>query len=624
MGNTKRHLMTATIAALFITMGIFSSVPVSQPSMLVYGQETYPRYETLIIPSWGEHPNYDFWNPYGVGFDATYTGSTLNLEPLFWGNWVNGTLVAILATGYEMDDDALIYTIHVRDDVYWNDGEKWGMDDIIYTLDLARDNPSLTIHGWYITYVESHEKVDETTFTLTLKEPNAHFINNIGFGGGPILIFPKHIVENYADPGEWANTEHVWTGPYNLVNVEVDSWIYEKNPDYWGLYRGMFANSPKYIIYTNFARNNEKMLMAIAADELDWIYHEGGWWSTWESANAINPDIEFWYQYAVCQDSLYLSHNKYPTNMPEFRKAISYAINRDKYIEIFGEGHTEMGRASVGMFGAPAAQELGWMPQDLAEKYDYGVYDPDKAEQILLSLNFTRDAEGYWHDANGTLAEYEIRYNWQPQEARLMQEIMEDFGIKLIPKELKWATYSADFDRGGIDTEWAYFWGTPACAAIDPYPNLNAYYGPNALPIGERGGTNDLRWQNATFDEYFVEWKNLPADNERAMEIYRKMYEILLAEIPIVPVYDKVYTMLLNNKYWTNWPTNTEARPAQHSYETAIAVMYLEPTGYGQPTNGNGDEPSPSFLEQYGTYVAIAVIVVVVGVGAIVLRRKPT
>lgn len=607
MENKRKcgFILIVTIALLM--MALFNPL-----SIIVVGQEEYRREESLIIPFSGAVTAYDNWNQYTVSFENWGTGWPLVAEPLFWNQVDNGSIIPILATGYEMSPDAKNWTVHIRDDVYWNDGVKWGIEDVMYTFDILRRFEGLRLHGWYVRTIENVEKVNENTFKVILKEPNAHFLselsNNVYGVGSEFIVVPKHVYEKYDDPSTCENKEHVWTGPYNLTKAEPNLFIWTRREDYWGTKAHGWYPRPKYLIFKNIG-TTEEALMALSKGEIDTIYHEGGWWSTYLRVKQQNPNVTLWYAPDFCQDDLFFNLHKYPFNLKEFRWAISCAINRSQFVEIFGEGL--MGNVSKGPFSVPALAK--WMPEDLQEKYPL-TYNLTRMEELLTSIGFTKDADGFWHDANGTLCEYELRHpDWQVEFARLLGEQLTRAGIKTIVREYSWSVYWADVEKGYVTGEMIYGWAGAGmgCAAYDPYEFYKTMYSPFSLPLGEIGGINKLRFKNDTFDDLFREYIVTPLDSPKVEELNHDMYEIYLDQLPMVPIWDKPDVMINNNLYWKNWPVSppveqSYARPAAFWYWMFTYVLFnLESTG----------TVSPAGIEPW-VYATIAVVAVVIVAGA--------
>lgn len=97
------------------------------------------------------------------------------------------TLEPDLVTDYSISDDQLTYTLYIRRDATWHDGEPLTASDVLFTIQAIQDpnyqSPlETTLRG------VTAEKVDEYTVTLILEEPFAPFLSSLTFG-----ILPEHI-----------------------------------------------------------------------------------------------------------------------------------------------------------------------------------------------------------------------------------------------------------------------------------------------------------------------------------------------------------------------------------------------------------------------------------------------
>lgn len=92
-----------------------------------------------------------------------------------------GNLENDLAESYEISEDKLTYTFHIKQDVKWHDGENLTTDDIIYTIKTIQDDNyySPLIANWKGVRTE---KVDDYTMRFILKNVYSPFLNNLTFG----------------------------------------------------------------------------------------------------------------------------------------------------------------------------------------------------------------------------------------------------------------------------------------------------------------------------------------------------------------------------------------------------------------------------------------------------------
>ena len=58
---------------------------------------------------------------------------------------VTGHMKGELAKSVKMDDAGKVWTVRLKDNIYWSDGEPIVADDIIYTVDLIRDTSAKTV-----------------------------------------------------------------------------------------------------------------------------------------------------------------------------------------------------------------------------------------------------------------------------------------------------------------------------------------------------------------------------------------------------------------------------------------------------------------------------------------------
>jgi peptide/nickel transport system substrate-binding protein len=93
------------------------------------------RAETLVLGQF-RPPTGKIGNPYVAASDALVSDGLHELvyEPLFYINYQSGESEPWLAERYEYSDDNRTITLTLRDDVTWNDGEKFSAADVVFTL----------------------------------------------------------------------------------------------------------------------------------------------------------------------------------------------------------------------------------------------------------------------------------------------------------------------------------------------------------------------------------------------------------------------------------------------------------------------------------------------------------
>src|SRR5690606_4157348 len=103
----------------------------------------FPRNEAMVMDRYNLTV-FDSFNPFipnGVSFDSGY--GWISLEYLWYLNMATGELVPWLGESWAYNDDDTVLKLYLRDGVTWNDGEPFTADDVVFTLNMLKDNPTL-------------------------------------------------------------------------------------------------------------------------------------------------------------------------------------------------------------------------------------------------------------------------------------------------------------------------------------------------------------------------------------------------------------------------------------------------------------------------------------------------
>lgn len=130
-----------------------------------------------------------------------------------------GNLRPNLIEQYQVSDDKKIYTVYLKKNLEWEDGDKITTDDIEYTFNLIQ-NPdyksplSLNFRGVEI------QKVDEYEIKFITKNVYSPFLNNLTFG-----ILPRHIWKETSPTNFFLaerNLKPIGGGPYKFSRLKKD------------------------------------------------------------------------------------------------------------------------------------------------------------------------------------------------------------------------------------------------------------------------------------------------------------------------------------------------------------------------------------------------------------------
>ncbi len=132
----------------------------------------------------------------------------------------DGKVVPDLAESFSVSDDQKQYTVSMKKDVAWQDGQEITAQDAFFTFNIMQDpaykSPLRQSMGGVDVSV-----TDDHTVVFTLKNPYVGFLDNLTVG-----LLPKHVWENIA-PEKFAlaqyNLHPVGSGPYAFSDLQKDS-----------------------------------------------------------------------------------------------------------------------------------------------------------------------------------------------------------------------------------------------------------------------------------------------------------------------------------------------------------------------------------------------------------------
>ena len=132
-----------------------------------------------------------------------------------------------LAESWDISDDNMVYTFHLKSGVKFHNGEPFTAADAKFTIERAMVEPATAS---YCASIDKVDAPDDSTLVVTLKVPFANFLMNLGgsfFG----VVNEKAVTESGEDYGR----NPVGTGPYKFVSWSSgDNVVLAYNEDYHG------------------------------------------------------------------------------------------------------------------------------------------------------------------------------------------------------------------------------------------------------------------------------------------------------------------------------------------------------------------------------------------------------
>lgn len=438
---------------------------------------------------------------------ATGLAGTPVMESLISGVDKQGNPVPQLAESWDISDDGLTYTLHLRQNAKWHDGKPFTADDVVFTVEkLLPVSPN---SGPLAKLTSSVTKVDDHTVKLVLKEPFAPYIT--AWTPDRLVILPKHLYENTdLATNEW-NRKPVGTGPFKFESWEQGVITLTANKDWWGGTPGLEKLVFRTITDAN-TRNN-----ALKTGEVDYVSLQD---LSPEGAQTFNgmSDISLEAKRADPTLTMFQFNLRNPVlKTKQVRQALFIALDRQAMANVYGFNS----RPGISM--SPSTL---WSHSDVDYNKLY-PHDPAEAGKML-------DAAGYPKKSDGTRFTLKLVYRTtvagEVRAVEVAAANLRDIGVnvELVPTES--SAYAAKV-RTDHDFDIASF---GIVAAPDPATNIQAYY----TCAEAAGAANATGYCNEELDKKF-DAAAATGDRNGRIKLYADVEKIIAEDLPAAVVVER-------------------------------------------------------------------------------------
>jgi ABC-type transport system substrate-binding protein len=418
----------------------------------------------------------------------------LNLiyEPLIWcDNSLNP--IPILATDWSCANEGMTWYITIRENVLMHDGNPLTTADVIYSLNSAR---SSDIYSKNLTDVQA-VSASGNVIIIDLKSPQPSFIN--------LLEIP--IVRNSSNP--------IGTGCYTYAGQITNKIIsLTAFPDWWNSDKPHIKNIEVKLLpdaNTSFFAYDAGEIDVVFADVTDLGKYTSGRNSTIATVSTNNYN--------------FLMLNNTRLNNIDFRKAISYAINKEKIAsDIFGSRVT------------PTNTFLNPNWTIYSGELDGYDYNPKASRDILEAYKGSRSLEIIVNSEN------ESRVN----TATFISENLKEVGIDARIRKLSWDSFAAAVNSQQYDA----FLGE-----ISLINNANCTY------LFGKTNQNYANYSSTDMETAISSWYS-QSTYAGMQGGYHYMQEQYLKDLPFISLYFELRAVLYSDKIictkgFTPIPNNT-------------------------------------------------------------------
>lgn len=426
----------------------------------------------------------------------------------------------MVAESWEVSEDHLVYTFHIRQGITFSDGVPLTAHDVAFTFGaiLNPKNDTADIRS-YFTKVTSAEATDDYTFVITCNEP--YFLHLSTFAD--IWVLPKHIFETEDLNTHPANRKPVGSGPYEFEEWKTGSHItLTKRASHW-------SNKLPYIDKIRFTIIDDRnaAFLALQRGDIDEIRVTSEQWATKTSTESFEANFHKKTFYSPVDGYVgtfgWIGWN---SRRPYFsdkrvRRAMTMLLDRETILEKLMYG---LGRVVTG-YDFPDSPEYN--PNVKA-----WPYDPEAAWKLLDEAGWKDTDNDGIRDKDGVPFKFEWIYgSGNPVYERMStvyKEQLDKAGIQVTLRPLEWATFLESVVGRNFDA-CMMAWVSPP--ESDPYQIWHTSQAEK--------GSNYVGFGNAESDK-LIEDARLEFDRDKRVKLYHRFHEILHEEQP--------YTFLYNSK----------------------------------------------------------------------------
>jgi len=447
------------------------------------------------------------FDTYGIHNVATQFYETLV------DRYPTGEIHGLLAKDWTISDDGLVYTFNLQPNVQFHDGTTF--DAVVVKWNLERKIEK-KLPLWDLIPWDKIEVVDPLTVKITLTRPSPEVLGVLN--DRTYSMYSPTFVNEVGDDA--LATQACGTGPFMVERyLPNEILVLKKNPNYWQ--EGLPYLDE--IIYHAVPDTNTRSVMLEAGD-VDLIQNPA---IDIVARLEGNPDFTLFKNVGSRLVYVALNTQRAPFNDVRVRQAANYAIDKEGILQSIYRGTATISKAALMTSVTTGYEEIGYYP-----------YNPDKARELLEAAGWAVGPDGIRRRGGQKLS---VKFYARKgaiagdiETAEFMQAMLVDVGfdVDLLVRDtagfLSAVTvnvWEADYDM--VNLSWGTYTGDASWA-------VNCGFACKAWA--------PVKYNRMYFCDGEVERLREEAYGARTLEerapIYRKIYERVFYQAPIIQLFD--------------------------------------------------------------------------------------
>ena len=456
-----------------------------------------------------------------------WSQSSLNPEP-----W--------LATGAEPSDDFRTWTVSLRDDVRWHDGEAFTAEDVAFTFEYFAADGGPGRYGRHVfqhPVFQSATVIDATTVELAFVGPIPSFKL---LPAADLPILPEHLWSGIADPRADATSLPIGTGPYRMVDYQPDaSYRLEANQDY-------FLEAPLVdTLALTVIPDEGAAYAALRADEIDFVARN----VPVELTDEIERNDELDIIGGTRNQSVYLAFNMSSpvVQSRETRQALSLALDTHEMLDVVEGGAGRLGTDTWTHPNSPYTRDAT------------GAHLSDQlaAEQFLDAAGYPASADGTRTGPSGQPLTLSLGVNASlvnhVHAAEMVAEQLGLVGVTVRIEPLDGPTFiAATIGNTAATPPLDMLVGELESHAHDDPDHLFFLFHSNAGGLGDTFGN----YANPEFDAIVESTLAKPAESAERLQLIHDAQDILAQDLPAIALYYPAGRLAYRPEAYDGWTSD--------------------------------------------------------------------
>jgi peptide/nickel transport system substrate-binding protein len=403
---------------------------------------------------------------------------------------IRGNIEPLVAESWEISENGLEYTFHIRKGITFHDGSPLTAKDVVYSAERMKTSPfKLRSHKLY----DRAELIDDYTVKFVLPQKAAPFLYELAYN---FAVYSEKATET---GGEDFKDKPVGCGPYQLVSKKTGEGVVLKAYDkYYG------GKAPIENIVFKVIPDGSTALVALENGEIDLCQY---------IPPASYPIVKENKKLAILQTpysrvfNLILNTSAAPfKDNVKLRQAIAHAIDKQFLVDVSLEGYGTVAVTLVNDTFIAA-------PKNISQ---YAVpYDAARAKALMK--------EAGYEDGKGLPALKLTTIEMFKKQSEIIKAALKEIGVDVSIEMAELSSYLSMQSGGKLQM---------GLMSTNQGGDASVF----ATLLNKGSTNNGAVYDNPEVERLFSE-AAAELDNEKRSVIYDKLYKIVIDDMPYVSIY---------------------------------------------------------------------------------------